>query len=27
VHRPSHAIEKVLHIIGWFDRYDEEARR
>jgi acylaminoacyl-peptidase len=25
VHRPSNAIEKVLHIIGWFDRYDAEA--
>lgn len=26
VHRPSNAIEKVLHVIGWFDRYDAAAR-
>jgi acylaminoacyl-peptidase len=25
VHRPSNAIQKVLHIIAWFDRYDAEA--
>lgn len=25
VHRPSNAIEKVLHVIGWFDRHQPEA--
>jgi dipeptidyl aminopeptidase/acylaminoacyl peptidase len=25
-HRPSNMIDQVLHIIGWFDRYDSEFR-
>jgi hypothetical protein len=25
-HRPSNMIDQILHIIGWFDRYDSEFR-
>lgn len=25
-HRPSNLVDQVLHVIGWFDRYDEPLR-